>query len=559
MHRPFAVLVLLCLLGGARVGAEEFAWLRETGATLWQSRVNAAPQAPLQATPLSAATQTPLGSVWKLFVYAYLVDQHIPSSDYVCGGKIKDEVYCCEPGQSIDREHALVQSCGLYFEPKRLGLAPAAWRRYWQAQGAPGWLGALAQLQPTRTVSVLSLLEALNTVPNEARLQTSHTLLSVLTLGKGAGSIADYGGQLRVKSWTMPDPVDTQRRVGGGAGWLADGTPVWLRGSGGSAQVLPALAPKIAAILADNVQVPDDSACVAVQYFARYPVREVLTIPNRKPAEQGALQGDFEVQFVKGQRVRINSQGEMQLQRGAGALRLSARLGINEYVARVVDREGAANPPEAAKALAIAARSYLVQQAGQQKGCFTMIDSSATQRVSPRRASRAAKQIADWTDGLIVTGVPVQYHLSQAAPNQLAWQAAVAAAMRHERFDVILARAYPGSGLSSFLSPLGGDCAPLPAATRWLANNRGAWSAVLGQEVGYEAVPDPLSVCQLRGGNPYADAARARVYIRRLISEDDRIALVHEYLHLAFAHHPRGLDEAFIEQMARTLMRGRGQ
>ena len=35
---------------------------------------------------------------------------------------------------------------------------------------------------------------------------------------------------------------------------------------------------------------------------------------------------------------------------------------------------------------------------------------------------------------------------------------------------------------------------------------------------------------------------------------DDEIALAHEFLHLAFKHHPSGADESFIENMARQLL-----
>ena len=45
------------------------------------------------------------------------------------------------------------------------------------------------------------------------------------------------------------------------------------------------------------------------------------------------------------------------------------------------------------------------------------------------------------------------------------------------------------------------------------------------------------------------------LYVYALKSEEDRIALAHEYVHLAFQHHPRGLDEGFVEATARTLIR----
>jgi uncharacterized protein YfaQ (DUF2300 family) len=65
-------------------------------------------------------------------------------------------------------------------------------------------------------------------------------------------------------------------------------------------------------------------------------------------------------------------------------------------------------------------------------------------------------------------------------------------------------------------------------------------------------------VCVVHEGLPYADARRNRLYIHRLATEEDRIALTHEYLHLAFARHPRGQDEQFVEATARRLIRGEG-
>ena len=41
--------------------------------------------------------------------------------DYVCRGRLKDEVYCCNEGERIDRGTALWRSCGLYFDPSRVG------------------------------------------------------------------------------------------------------------------------------------------------------------------------------------------------------------------------------------------------------------------------------------------------------------------------------------------------------------------------------------------------------------------------------------------------------
>ena len=65
---------------------------------------------------------TPLGSTWKLFVYAYALDKQLPDTTYQCTGGNPEEKYCCDKGGSIGRDKALLQSCGLYFHPQRLSI-----------------------------------------------------------------------------------------------------------------------------------------------------------------------------------------------------------------------------------------------------------------------------------------------------------------------------------------------------------------------------------------------------------------------------------------------------
>lgn len=101
-----------------------FAWLRDGQSQLWQFNAAAAATAaadgltPQSARPLPATLETPLGSVWKLFVYGYLVDRNIATPDYVCNGGDPEEVYCCMTGGHVDRDHALVQSCGRFSNPR---------------------------------------------------------------------------------------------------------------------------------------------------------------------------------------------------------------------------------------------------------------------------------------------------------------------------------------------------------------------------------------------------------------------------------------------------------
>ena len=533
-----------------------FAWLRDGQGQLWQADSSgAAPGfAPQGAGVLPTTLETPLGSVWKLFVYGYLVDRNIATPDYACNGGDPEEVYCCMTGGHIDREHALVKSCGLFFEPARLQLDSADWRKYWTAAHAPAWLRDLHAMTPTRRVPVAELLAALQAMPARPREAAASTLVSVLTSGRGEGTVSLYGSLLRAKTWTMPDPARPGASIGGAAGWLADGTPVWLGGPGGSARVLAAAAPRIAPLLT-QVTVPDDGACVLVDFFSRYPIREVLGDKGPVAAPEGPLRGDFRVGFVNGNWARVTSRGELRLDRdAAGALQVVGRFGMNDYVARVVEREGDTSQAEAAKALAVAARTYVVQHGNHDHGCFRIDDSSSTQRVLPRAPTAAARRAADLTDALVLTGVPVQYHHDKAAPGQMSWLAAKASAQTGLPFDAILAHTWPQATLTSFQSPLSGDCVEVAGAQPWLQRNAPMWARRMDGVAGYET-PDLPAVCAVREGRPYADAQRNRVYVYRLRTEEDRIALAHEYIHLAFQHHPRGLDEAFVERTARTLIR----
>nr|WP_311530380.1 DUF2300 domain-containing protein [uncultured Ralstonia sp.] len=531
-----------------------YAALQGDEAKLWQFSADPAAGMP-QATALQHDTQTPLGSVWKLFVYSYLVSRRISTPDYTCHGNDAEEVYCCTAGNSIDRERALIQSCGRYFEPVRLGLDRADWRRFWQQAGSPTWLRDLRAMQPTHRVPVMDLLTALRTVPADGRETAAQTLISVLTVGRGEGTVSDFGGLLRAKTWTMPDPQRPGASIGGAAGWLADGTPVWLGGAGSSNQVLAAVAPRLTPLI-EQTPVPDDDACVAVDFFARYPIREVRDASG-KPVAPGRLEGRYAVRFVNGNTLPIESKGELTLARQNNTPVIIGRLGMNDYVARVVEREGELAEPQAARALAVAARSYLVQHASRDKGCYRIADSSRTQRVLPRPPLAGARNAAEFTDTLVLTGQAVQYHSTISARGQMSWTAARAAAQRGQGFDAILAQWWPQATLTSFQSPVAGDCSPVAGAQQWLQARASGWSARLAAEPGYEAPPLP-AVCVVHEGRPYADARRNRLYVHRLATEEDRIALTHEYLHLAFARHPRGQDEQFVEAMARRLIRGEG-
>ena len=551
MLQRASIAALLAMLVAAPSGAAslDVAWWRGDKMELRQLRQGGA--AP---PPFDGARQVPLASLWKLFVYVYATDTKLAMPDYRCGGRDPEEVYCCDAGQSIGHDAALAQSCGLFFSPKRLMITAAPWRKYWSGRlgaapaGEFAWLADPAQLAPERLVRLDSLLRALDSIPAASRVDAEAALLRVVLDGRGAGTARWFGGQLRVKTYSWQQGG---KRIGGAAGWLADGTPVWFGGAGGSSNVFEQWAPRLAASL-PPLRAVQDSGCVVVDYFKRYPIRSVRG--EQGPAPAGTMNGRYHVQFRNGQNLALRSTGEMMLVKDAGGqLQLRGRFGVNEYVARVLDREASAAEPEAAKALAIAARTYLVQNALSVGGCQQIADSSATQRVSPSPATPAALAIARWTDQLIVDGVTVRYHSDRPADNTMAWTRAVQQAKQGRRYDEVLADAYPGGALATFGNS-GARCQRLEANEAWLANAVPRWQRVLLREAGYEAPAQAPLICALSVGAPYSEQSRNRIFMRPIATREDRITLAHEYLHLGLRNHPRGQDEDYVEQLARRLV-----
>ena len=502
-----------------------------------------------EAQAASPPAATPLGSLWKLFVYAYLVDQGIASADYRCTGRdVQEEAYCCTPGEGIDRETALAKSCGLYFEPTRLNLNAADWRRYWESRSAPPWLNDLPRVAPATEVSVASLLVALSAIDAQARLQLMRVLQRVTLEARARPLLSATGSRLRVKTWSWHDARG--KRIGGFAGWLADGTPIWLRGPGTSATVIEAVAPWITNYLPDAK--PADTACVSVRFFNRYPLAEVML--DSRTATAGPLRGKVEARFVNGRSVRFEGGAEMRLSEDGGRPLIEGRFGLNDYVARVIQREAAGEPAQAARALGVAVRTYLVRHANFAAGCYRMDDDSRTQRVSPRAPDRASRAAAEWSDGLVLNGVDGRYHLDRSGPRQLSWRQAQAAARAGKPWDEILVDAYGTGGFGLLGESDASECQPLARAETWLASRETLWAPWLRRIAGFETPHPTPRICQLRHGNPYADLGRGRIYAYGIASENDRLAIAHEYLHFGLANHPRGRDEDFVERTARQLL-----
>ncbi|GHM19578.1 hypothetical protein ECZU43_36360 [Escherichia coli] len=121
-----------------------------------------------------------------------------------------------------------------------------------------------------------------------------------------------------------------------------------------------------------------------------------------------------------------------------------------------------------------------------------------------------------------------------------------------ERYDQILAFAYPDNSLSRWGAPRS-TCQLLPKAKAWLAKKMPQWRRILQGETGYNE-PDVFAVCRLVSGFPYTDRQQKRLFIRNFFTLQDRLDLTHEYLHLAFDGYPTGLDENYIETLTRQLL-----
>lgn len=545
--RPLVFGALL-LMGSGALRAEPVLQLavRESGQTrLWHLPVQGAAQPRTAAE--AAALHAPLGSLWKLFVHAWLQDRGADEPAYQCRGHDRDEAYCCEPGKSIGREQALLKSCGLYYEPERLGIDAGDWQRYWRRHGAPEWLQQLAALQPATDVPVSELLRELERLPARPEIQAQ---LAAAMLQQPEPVFDALGAQLRIKTWSWHRGSEDQR-IGGFAGWRSDGRALWAQGPGTSRSVLQRHAESLARLL-PPAQPMRPGECVEVRMFARYPLQRIEPLDGG--SMRGALRGRYRLHFATGSRIEIESAGELLLQNEDEPPRILARLSREEYVARVLQREGRADDATAARVLAIAIRSYLAQQAETGGSCLRIDDSSARQRVAPRPADAAARAAAAFSEGLVLAGMPVRYHSDQVAPGQLSWAQLLRDAGNGASLHALLRQTWPQAELVAW-GQAQTQCDVLPEAQAWLAAQRPRWRRLLDAEFGHEERPE-VQICRLHAGRPFVDRARQRVHVRGLRSQQDQLDLTHEYLHLAFEAHPHGQDEDFIEAWARRLVLG---
>ncbi len=537
--------------------------LARDGWLAWQPAGEAATMKRLEGAAPPPA-EVALGSTWKLFVFAYLSGTQANETPYRCDvgrrPRAPGDEYCCDPGASVDRNTALVRSCGNYFEPSRLHLNAADWQRYWQALDAPIWLQNLASLQPDSRVPIVQLLAGLRAIAEPER-QSARLALAPLSLGSANGAVLSaWGSGTRFKTFSWQHPLKKGASLGGAAGWLADGTPFWLGGEGVSQAVLGRLALPAGSALPRPDRIPLSGPCVEVDFLSRYPIDEVFDHETRTAVADGVLTRRYRVMLENGRTMTLNAApvaGEIRLERRtehqASSRRpvLVGRFTLNEYVGRVIDREADAQHTQAAQALAVAVRTYLIQNASFEAGCYRIADDSRTQRVSLNPASRSARAAALATDTLILDGATVRYHRDRASPGVLSWQAALQQGSRGKSYTEILGESWPQANLA--LLDASSQCRPVPGAQVYIALATPRWRRLLAGEPGFE-MPESISICELDFGNPYADVRQSRMYIRQWRTHEARLTLAHEFIHLAFARHPNGSDEQYAERWARILV-----
>jgi uncharacterized protein YfaQ (DUF2300 family) len=326
---------------------------------------------------------------------------------------------------------------------------------------------------------------------------------------------------------------------GGFAGWSQAGTPIWAMGEGSSKEMIDRHSDEIFKRLPQITG--HDGPIVVVNFFKKYPIKRVLSLPEKKNVVSGQLHGDYLVEFKQGTKLVLRSSGKLILDNNL----IHGTFPMEEYVARVIDREGSGQDPEAAKALAVLVRTYLLKEGSPLGNGFQIDDTSKKQRVSPSSPSKEALSAARFTKDLLYQGKTIHY-------TDKTWLRMKELSQAGHNFSVILKFLSPDAKLALRHNENFDQCQRLRLAESYLSHSLTRWRKILRKQTGFEDVPD-VSVCHLRLTKAYSDLKNNRIYLNFDESSEARITLAHEYLHLGFKHHPLTKDEYFIEALAKRL------
>ncbi|MCX6116116.1 MAG: DUF2300 domain-containing protein [Proteobacteria bacterium] len=512
---------------------------------------------------LTLDRKTHLGSAWKVFVTFYLLDHDMTAKPYFCNGRSKEEVFCCNRGESIELNTAFAKSCTPYFEQILTEISSEKWSYYWaDVIGVTyPWLLDVHSMKPSKVVNVNELLQVLYKMPIrvEAFAKLQVILSKVKTEGTGSKGFASIGSNLSFKTYTW-DVSDSERKLQGGiVGWLGDGTTVWMNGKGSSTKVLESFSSGIGNF-ANRYSVESDSRCVDVEFFSMYPIRKVFGLESKRQLLEGSLAQKFEVLFENGNKLVVDEQSGLTLRRMEnGRFWIGGRFSYSEYIARVLQREVDPRKEEAAKAFAILMQTYLEQNAQIKKGCYQIKDSSKFQRVWPSRPSPEAIRIAQWSRDLILD-VPnqIHYHSYLDGSNRLSWRTAAKYAQDGFTFTEILRFSYPQGKIIMNSKPITDVCQMSNKLSKIVANERVNWKRRLMMKQGFEDVGN-IQVCLTRDPQAYADTHLNRIYMKERGDLEDLVTLAHEFVHLTFKHHPNGQSEQFAEETAQRLVNSVGE
>lgn len=489
-----------------------------------------------------------LGSLAKLFIYSYLADTKSSLPPYTCPGLRKEESFCCEKGESIDMETALQRSCGLYFENSRTGIKAKSWSGYWSKKSGHSWLNNFSVFGPSSEVPVSELLTAIDQLPKSL---IDNTLRAVSVKGTAIQGLPSFGSYPRIKTFTWDHPLDANKFAGGFSGWLPDGTVVWLQGDGKSHEVISRVAPVLEKRW--SFKNAEESECVSVHFFKNYPIREVLDTLTNEKKTTGQLNGRFKIVFKNNKSLVIDGSDELTLSSWKKSPVIIGRLNLTQYIARVVDREFKPTDKKASEALSIVARTYLFQNAKRKTACYEAPDSSAFQRVSASKPSSQALAIARKTADLVLTQKNIRYHTSISAPGRISWSGAVSEQNKNKSFPEILHAYFPDAKIELRTTKTSSNCIELGQASSWLSRESLQWKISLQGQVGFE-FPADLRVCKSTLGAAYLNKETKEIYIENFSETEDQISLAHEWLHMAFRHHPLTHDEAGIDNLARKIV-----
>lgn len=499
---------------------------------------------------------TPLGSLWKLFVYAYNKENSLSSPPYTCNGVLNEEVFCCKKGESIDEDNALANSCGLFFSPYRLRISGKRWTAFWKAKKINAdWLANLEQLKPEKMVSVnklLSVLEQVKDLP-KAKDYLDKALVRVVLNGTAKNSLSELGANPRLKTFTWDKPNVENEYIGGFGGWLVDGTTIWGMGDGRSSDYLT----RVSGILDNHWKKTirfKANQCVTIRYFHDYKIESVFDLATNQNIKEGSLNGTYRVKFHSGRELTLNSNEELILRSNNNKLIIDGRMNITSYIARVLDREVSSRYQSAAEAFSIVIRSYLKERAQKISGCYHVIDSSKFQRVSANIPTEESIAISSKTSGLILNNAgSVRYHLNRDGKNMISWLKAKGLDLLGKNSQEILKSFYPNSQIVYFSDRYSSSCGTIGKANRWLKEKTPKWHKVLVRHPGYER-PDSFKVCKLNSGAPFANKKTNEIFVRGFDGFENQYSIAHEYLHLAFKYHPTGNSERDIDRIAKKLV-----